>query len=219
MGSAGSGRSESGVQILNFNGTTWSTVTAPSPGIEPSLMSVTAVSPTDAWAVGVDPNSTTNEALIENWNGTSWSVVPSPSVNGVADILFGVAAVSANNVWAVGRFGETNANVLQTLTENWNGTSWSVVPSPNVTGGGSDLLDGVTANPSTGDVVAVGAATLANGQANSLILANNEPAGSTPGATTPTPTPTPPPGTGTTDVIGTFADLAPNNGKAKHKSA
>ena len=52
----------------------------------------------DAWAVGeyLD-GSGPNRTLAEHWNGTSWSVVPSP--NGY---LYGVAAVTANDVWAVG---------------------------------------------------------------------------------------------------------------------
>ena len=43
-----------------------------------SLDAVTAVSPTDIWAVG----SQTSGPLIENFNGTSWSVVTSPTVSG-----------------------------------------------------------------------------------------------------------------------------------------
>ncbi len=43
-----------------------------------SLNAVSAVSPTDIWAVG----SQSSGPLIENFNGTSWSVVPSPSVSG-----------------------------------------------------------------------------------------------------------------------------------------
>jgi hypothetical protein len=42
----------------------------------------------------------------------------------------------------------------QTLIEQWNGTNWSIVPSPNA--GSSDNLDGVTRIPGTGAVGAVG---------------------------------------------------------------
>src|SRR4051812_21258836 len=46
-----------------------------------------------------------------------WSVVPDPSVGG---FLTSVAAVAANDVWAVGRFGSNPDN---THTEHWDGSS------------------------------------------------------------------------------------------------
>jgi hypothetical protein len=43
--------------------------------------------------------------------------------------LLGVTAVSANVIWAVGRF-EPSPSFFETLTLHWTGISWSVVPSP-----------------------------------------------------------------------------------------
>jgi hypothetical protein len=164
----------------HWNGSSWSVVSSPSPGIEPFLSSVVALAPNNAWAVGettvVNGSIGTGQALIEHWDGSSWNVVPSPNVGGGSPSAFnelsGVAAVSANNVWPVGRFPDPNTNVYKTLTENWDGSSWSVIPSPNVTSGDSNSLSGVTAT-SNGDVVAVGEAPLSNGKGNGLILANN----------------------------------------------
>ena len=50
--------------------------------------------------------------------------------------MSGVAAVSGTEVWAVGARG------LRTLTERWDGSSWSVVPTPTPGGnaGFSDVL-------------------------------------------------------------------------------
>ena len=106
-----------------------------------SLSAVSAVSPTDIWAVGSDSTG----PLIENFNGTSWSVVPAPAVKG--GTLSGVTALSSNAVWAV---GSANGNPL---VEFFNGTSWSVQASPTISGGGT--LNAVTAISST-DVWAVG---------------------------------------------------------------
>jgi hypothetical protein len=108
--------------------------------------------------------------------------------------LFSVAAVSANNIWAVGEFLDPSLNEYQTLTEHWDGTSWSVIPSPNATAG-RNYLAGVTAL-STGDVVAVGGANSPDNQTGTdLILANNEPLGSAPvPPANPPPGPTPSPG-------------------------
>jgi hypothetical protein len=64
-----------------------------------------------------------------------------------------VARVSSNDVWAVGSY--YNGTVNQTLVEHWNGTSWSVVPSPSV-GTDSNSLEAVASAISGSDVWAVG---------------------------------------------------------------
>ena len=79
-----------------------------------------------------------------------WSVVPSPS-DGDQGRLFAVAAVSANDVWAVGESYELNPE--HTLIEHWDGSAWSIVPSPSV--GSMSVLKGVTAVASD-DVWALG---------------------------------------------------------------
>ena len=112
----------------------------PSPNASPDenfLFSVSAVSANDVWAVGfhdADPGpNALPRALIEHWDGASWSVVPAPNVGVSGDYLEGVAAVSADDVWAVGTsstFGEAQAIIL-----HWDGSNWSVVPSPTFPGG------------------------------------------------------------------------------------
>jgi len=205
VGSAGRSTSDH-VEILHWNGTAWSVVSAPSPGLEPFLTSVVALAPNDAWAVGeatlpVNSSESTGQTLIEHWDGTSWSVVPGPNAGGgspsAANELLGVAAVSANNIWAVGEFLDPSLGAFQTLTEHWDGTSWSVIPSPNATTG-HNFLSGVTAL-GTGDVVAVGGANSADNQTGTdLILANNEPPGSAP-VPPANPPPGPPPSPGIID--------------------
>lgn len=71
-------------------------------------------------------------------------VVPSPAVAGT---LVATKAISDNDVWAV---GYTSSGPL---AEHWNGTSWSIVPTPKVSGG---AFEGVSASGSN-DVWAVGA--------------------------------------------------------------
>jgi len=63
-----------------------------------------------------------------------------------------VAALSTNDVWAVGTYG--TISLPQTLTEHWDGSAWSIVPSPNM-GTGGNYLQGVAAI-SANDVWAVG---------------------------------------------------------------
>ena len=71
-----------------------------------------------------------------------WRVVPNPGRGS----LQGVAVVSANDIWAVG-----NINKKKSFTEHWNGTSWSIAPSPSSGG----TLNGV-AEVSANDIWAVG---------------------------------------------------------------
>ena len=111
-----------------------------SPNVDASynvLSGIAAISASNVWAVGSHSNLT----LVEHWNGTQWKVVASPSVKGsLSDSLSGVVAIAANNIWAVGGYNDASNNG-QTLIEHWNGTSWSIVNSPNV----AKLSDGLTA--------------------------------------------------------------------------
>jgi hypothetical protein len=96
--------------------------------------------------------SFTQSTLIEHFDGTSWSVVPSPNADS-GQILFGVAAISDTDVWAVG--GRQDASGLwHTLAQHWDGSSWSVVPAVDVGANGNHFY-AVKANASN-DVYAVG---------------------------------------------------------------
>jgi hypothetical protein len=139
--------------IEHWNGTAWKQVTSPSPGGSSNknvLGGVAATSSTNAWAVGYFSNGTAYRTLIEHWNGTAWKQVTSPNPGGSSNsnILYGVAATSSTNAWAVGYF--SNGTAYQTLIEHWNGTAWKQVTSPNPGGSShSNVLNGVAATSST----------------------------------------------------------------------
>ena len=86
-------------------------------------------------------------------SGTS-KVVPSPNA-GLALSLRGVTALSASDIWAVGDSLSNRSGGRQTLIEHWNGSTWSIVPSPTNPGAVSSELSGVTAL-SASDVWALG---------------------------------------------------------------
>ena len=128
------------------------------------LRGVSAVGPNDIWAVGQrygDESAFGDTTLTMHYDGSTWSEVPSPNplTNNANDQnwLTSVSAVSANDIWAVGRYGDHDGGPLdETLIEHWNGSQWSVVKSPSP--GGSEADDdlwGVTA-ASSNDVWAVG---------------------------------------------------------------
>jgi hypothetical protein len=82
------------------------------------------------------------------------TVLPQPAVTGPSSpILHGVTAVASNNVWAVGENEEVPGLGITTLIEHWNGSAWSIVPSP--TPGAYPTLNAVAAR-SASDVYAVG---------------------------------------------------------------
>ena len=82
-----------------------------------------------------------SQTLIERWDGVEWTVVPSS--NGLdSDELTGVAAVSSEDAWAVGSQIDDapEGNTSYALIEHWDGSAWSIVPTPNVVEN-SDLND------------------------------------------------------------------------------
>ena len=142
--------------LEHWNGTSWSVVTAPNVGLGQHLKSVVAISTNNVWAVGFYYNGTVFQTLFIHWNGTSWSQVASPSAGTGDNYLQSLMVVSANNIWAVGFYFNGQETPGNTLTEQWNGTSWSIVSSPNVGTGGSNLWGGSAT--AANDVWAVGEA-------------------------------------------------------------
>jgi hypothetical protein len=113
--------------VAHFDGRAWRQVATPALPKPGFLAGVSALSSTDAWAVGstdVAPGGTA--PLIEHWNGHAWKVVPGPSPDQFS-ALSGVVALSASDVWAVGKQGD---EFVVPLVEHWNGHVWSVVPVP-----------------------------------------------------------------------------------------
>jgi hypothetical protein len=147
--------------IEHWDGTTW---TATYLRFGAVLRGVGAVGPREIWAVGQRYgrfNPFGDTTLTMHFNGNGWSQVRSPNpLSGNSNDqnwLTSVSVVAANDVWAVGRYGNHDGGPLdQTLIEHWNGARWTVVPSPSP--GGSSLdndLWGVT-DVASDDVWAVG---------------------------------------------------------------
>lgn len=132
----------------------WVVVHSPSRGSS-SLNSVAATSARNAWAVGSYDTGSGSRTLIEHWNGTTWRIVPSPNPasGGPTNALTAVVALSATNAWAIG-FYEKPTTSFRTLVLHWNGSHWSVVPSPN-SGTGENTLLALAARSRT-DIWAVG---------------------------------------------------------------
>jgi hypothetical protein len=126
-------------EALHFTGAGWSVVPLAQPAGQASatIQSVTAISPTNAWAVGEYTGTTSavgGSTLIEQWTGSAWKIVPSPTP-GAYPSLSGVAARSANDVYAVGtNLPSVNGGPEQGMILRWNGSAWTVDSSGVFTG-------------------------------------------------------------------------------------
>jgi len=134
----------------------WVVVPSPNPSDQGNYLAALApVSANDVWAVGAAyrPSSTPG-TLTEHWNGSAWSVVPSPNATPGYNELYGAAAVSSTDVWAVGYHNIANYGSEKSMALHWDGTKWSIVPTRNI-GTSANILRAVSAVASN-DVWAVG---------------------------------------------------------------
>jgi hypothetical protein len=139
-----------GTLILHWDGSAWSQVPTPSPGSSYNILNaVSATSATSAWAAGFycksgcSAGTPVYAALILHWNGTTWSRATTPATSS-SQVLNGIEAVSATNVWAVG--GQGTGPSTTSLILHWNGTGWSTSPSPNA----GELSQAAFGSPASG---------------------------------------------------------------------
>ena len=111
------------------------------------LTGISCVSASDCWAVGSLANGSdgNDQTLTEQWNGSDWSVVPSADTGTSApDHLFGVTCRTSTDCWAVGAVAGYRSPPVPALTEHWDGSTWSIVPSERVSPKNGDGLSSVT---------------------------------------------------------------------------
>src|SRR5262245_902375 len=85
--------------------------------------------------------------------GSGWAVVPSPNTGSPHNYFYGVAAITSNDVWAVGGYGNLTTQAQQ-LIQHWDGKNWTVASTPTLLTTYNEL-QGVSAL-STNDVWVVG---------------------------------------------------------------
>jgi hypothetical protein len=162
---------------LHWDGGAWTNTPLPKIAHQSTLIGVTATTDTDVWGTGYAFSSaaatTTRRSspagfftasrsvpfirpMALHWDGLRWKsyAVPEPRRSRRAT-LQRTSAAGSDDVWAVGSV-ERHSRDWQpsTLIEHWDGTEWSVTPSPNV-GRHVNQLIGVTAIAAD-DVWAVG---------------------------------------------------------------
>ena len=122
-------------ETCHYDGSSWAEVPSPQPRWEYSeiaypLQDASGVEPDDVWAVGarvIDTGFTLVwDAITEHWDGTQWSIDFTPP----GQVLYGVDALTANNIWAVG------TDSFGPLIVHNDGSGWSTVPTPEWGRGG-----------------------------------------------------------------------------------
>jgi hypothetical protein len=145
-------------EALHWNGTKWSRVITPNPGGTASgdvnvIYDAWCTSASSCWAAGdYGTLSSSTEAFLNlalHWNGATWSQVTTPNPEGIANLdgnaLDGVRCTSPSNCWAVGSYGFIGSPpTLLNEALHWNGTTWSLVSTPDPGGTGADDLNSLS---------------------------------------------------------------------------
>ena len=128
----------------SWNGSAWSLVPSPDLRDLSDMAEFTAISCASAHrcvALGESwgPNG---QPVAASWDGSSWSIVLIPHPSGsTSSRLSGLSCPAAHHCVATGGYSDGTAG--HTLVESWDGTAWSIVPNPDLSGGGlSDISCG-----------------------------------------------------------------------------
>jgi hypothetical protein len=125
VGEYGDGTSQTNPFIVHWNGVQWQ-VQQPANLNEVkskviALYDVTVISSHDAWAVGNYTDSNGDKSVLTaRWDGTDWKLKPLPALGSYRTPL-SIAAISTENIWAVGSRG---------AIMHWDGGEWQSIANP-----------------------------------------------------------------------------------------
>src|SRR6266540_2557263 len=118
---------DSFLELQRWDGTAWSTLPAPEPpdyGEGPTLLSVAAAGPGEAWAVGMTNVERGGIPLALHWDGRDWLLSAVDPADEPESHLFGVAAFASDDVWAVGGWARPGQLQGGGLVTHWDGARW-----------------------------------------------------------------------------------------------
>ena len=145
--------------MVRFDGQAWSRFETEERG---TANAIEAITPTEAWVVG---------SPILRFDGEIWGHAAEVPVGGE---LRGVAAVSPEDVWAVGLRPRPNQDSTRSLVLRWDGGRWRIVEAMGIPG--SDALTSVDALPD-GTVFAAGYRDVASGRRTLIVRGSSCPSG------------------------------------------
>ena len=136
---------------LSKAGQTWgpfNPLTTPTPegGSSVTLGDVSCSAETACTAVGYYYSESLSgwATLAMRWNGTSWTIQSTPNPSGGEGDTGKLLAVSCPSATSCTAVGTRNSSGIQTFSERWNGTSWSIVSVPKPSGFVEGQLEGVS---------------------------------------------------------------------------
>jgi hypothetical protein len=161
--------------VERWDGSGWSSQSIPEPTGLTAGDALSGIScPSDNVCVAVGhytPDSSGHlRQLVERWDGSSWSIDSLPDPGGISSSLSGVSCGSATACTVVGTSSVPTQSaglpggLPQPLIESWDGSSWSIAPSPAFAGSVSALS--LVSCPSPTGCVAVG---YTNGSSGELL--------------------------------------------------
>jgi len=108
--------------ILHWNGSRWSRVTSPDPGIFHNFLEgISAATASDVWAVGEEDNPGLGGLLTLHWDGHSWSNIPNNFASG--NPVVSVGANPRGGAWIAG-YSNGGGCALPVLL-HWKNGKWS----------------------------------------------------------------------------------------------
>jgi hypothetical protein len=118
------------MRVYQFDGQSWAAVHIP---FNATFDDLAVLSPSDVWALGSLPDSTSD---LFHWNGTGWTAyaVASPGQ------LAGLSATGPDNVWVTGIDAVPGVTKGPLFAYRWDGSSWAEATLPHlVTSGAVDV--------------------------------------------------------------------------------
>jgi hypothetical protein len=138
---------------VHFDGKRWTHVPTPSPFRKHNLdqdwlTSLTVVSSNDVWASAVWRDGDfgiLDHTFAEHWDGNQWQIVQTlnPGGNSQYHDFWGIAALTPENIWAVGSAG---LNTLHPFAEHWDGKAWNLARTVPIADGSLHAITGVTSS-------------------------------------------------------------------------
>ena len=105
------------------------------------LSGVVAPAAGDVWTVGARYKASGYSkpmADLEHWTGSGFSAVPPPAGQDAFTYLYGMTALSASDIWAVGGSQPASGTEVSYVI-HYDGSAWSMIPAPNVAGMSTNL--------------------------------------------------------------------------------
>ena len=127
-----------GSGLLHWDGTSWHEVRPPR-GMGAEYDAISASGPNDVWLAGVRDGPLIGAStgglstVIAHFDGRRWTQMVPPNPGTRDNYLNGIVALAPDDVWAAGYSTDVGKSEPEdsTLTMHWDGSSWSVVPSPD----------------------------------------------------------------------------------------